>query len=307
MKKLLLFSGAVLFSLGLTAQYSWDVGIKLGGANYLGEMGGLENSRRDFIWDMRLNQTRFATGAFVRYTFNPMLAVNVGFMYGRIQGDDKLALNPGRVGRNQNFRNDLFELYARTELYFYRNYDVGGVYRYRWDFGAYGFTGFAFYRSNPKGKLEGSDEWISLAALNTEGVDYSQIGLSVPTGVGCYFTLDNKHRFGFEMGWRLTFDDYLDDVSGYYVSDEEFDAMDPLAQAFSNRRPELGNDPYLPDMDNYGNGNKRGDPTHNDTYLFGTITYSMTLGHNKFSKKKYPWFLGWMFGKPTVRTQRKFF
>lgn len=304
MKKLVLLATAFAMTASVNAQYRWDAGIKFGGANYLGEMGGKFESRRDFIWDMKLEQTSFAVGAFARYTYSPRIAFNVGFMYGRIQGDDKLSSNPGRVGRNQNFRNDIIELYGRTEIYFYRNYDVGGAYRYICDFGAYAFTGVAAYRSNPMGQLEGSDEWVPLAPLQTEGVDYSQWGLSLPTGMGCYFTFDSKHRLGFEMGWRLTFDDYLDDVSGYYVSDAEYATMDPLAQAFSNRRPELGNDPYLPEANNYGDGNKRGDPSHNDTYLFGTITYSVTLGHDKFSRQKYPWFLGWLFGKEYVRKNR---
>lgn len=301
MKKCLLFASAIFLGLTTNAQYRWDVGVKIGGANYLGEMGGKDLARRDFIWDMKLNQTRLAAGAFARYEFNPLIGVNFGFMYGRIQGDDKLSTNPGRVGRNQNFRNDLLEFYARTEFYFWRNYDVGGTWRYNWDFAAYGFTGFAFYYSNPKGKLEGSDEWVPLQPLQTEGVNYNKFGLSTPTGLGCYFTFDKTHRFGFEMGWRMTFDDYLDDVSGNYVSDEVYSTMDPTAQAFANRRPELGNDPSVPDAAHYGDENKRGDNTHNDTYMFGTISYSILLGHNKFRTPKYGW---WIFGNSPGHTRK---
>ena len=48
------------------SQYLWDVGIHAGGANYLGEMGGKEQTRRDFVLDLKLNQTRWTFGVFGR-------------------------------------------------------------------------------------------------------------------------------------------------------------------------------------------------------------------------------------------------
>ena len=37
---------ALLTAGAVEAQYSWDIGLHLGGANYLGEMGGKEKTRR---------------------------------------------------------------------------------------------------------------------------------------------------------------------------------------------------------------------------------------------------------------------
>ena len=84
---------ALFVVLGLSraeAQYAWDVGIHVGGANYLGEMGGKDQPRRDFVWDMKLSQTRWAIGGFARRKINRLISVNTGLMYMRIQGADAL-------------------------------------------------------------------------------------------------------------------------------------------------------------------------------------------------------------------------
>ena len=53
-KGVLALAITALSSVGVQAQYNWDIGVHVGGANYLGEMGGKEQTRRDFIWDMKL-------------------------------------------------------------------------------------------------------------------------------------------------------------------------------------------------------------------------------------------------------------
>ena len=66
------------------AQYLWDVGLHLGGANYLGEMGGKDQPRRDFVWDMKLNQTRWAIGGFARRKINRLISINAKCSFGHI-------------------------------------------------------------------------------------------------------------------------------------------------------------------------------------------------------------------------------
>jgi len=57
------------------AQYNWDYGAKVGAANYLGDIGGKELTRRDFIWDMHVLSTRYAGGMYGRYKFSKRLAL----------------------------------------------------------------------------------------------------------------------------------------------------------------------------------------------------------------------------------------
>lgn len=293
-------------------QYAWDVGVHLGGANYLGEMGGKEQTRRDFIWDMKLNQTRWAVGAFGRRKINRTLSVNSGLMYLRIQGADAESTNPERVGRNLNFRNDMFELYLRPEFTIFQDNDIGGKGRYRTDFRLFIYAGASIYYQNPKGQLNRVGDFYDLQPLQTELVEYSNWGFAIPAGMGFHFTKKRRHRFGFDFGWRTTFTDYLDDVS----TDYQNPALMPggvggLADQLSDQSlyvldldpstPGVQQNPDLPSEYQYGwepndsDGklNKRGDPTHNDSYLTMTFTYSYVLrGQSNFYRQRYSWVRG---------------
>jgi len=296
-----------LITLTAKAQYNLDVGLKLGASNYLGEMGGKEGVGRNFIYDLKLSQTRFAAGTFVRYRITPLVSVNTGFSYFRLQGDDKLSTNPGRAGRNLNFRNDMFEWYLRSEFYYFTENDVGGRGRRRMDFRAAAFLGTAIATSNPKANYQG--EWIPLRPLRTEGQvrEYSRVIFALPAGLGFYFTYKRRQRMGLEFSWYTTFTDYLDDVSSVYP-DESLLTSD-LAIALSNRNPELGSisegtydlDLY-PHPANYGSRTdlqgsliqeQRGNPDNNDSYLLVNLTYSYVLrGKSNFYRQRYGWLVG---------------
>lgn len=307
------YRSALLVAAGLwcatpeaTAQYAWDFGAHLGGANYLGEMGGKEQTRRDFVWDMKLGQTRWALGGFARRKINRTISLNAGLMYLRIQGADALSLNRGRVGRNLNFRNDMFELYLRPEFTIFQDNDLGGRGKYRTDFRLFAYAGAALYYSNPKGQLNREGEFFALRPLNTELADYSPLGFAIPAGIGFHFTKSRKHRFGFDFGWRTTFSDYLDDVSTVYVDPARLPGGPNglSAQMYDQSAFAYALDPTLPDPANYGwkpptpgpskkGENKRGDPTHNDSYLTMTLTYSYVLrGQSNFYRQRYNWVRG---------------
>ncbi|MFQ5335666.1 MAG: DUF6089 family protein, partial [Flavobacteriales bacterium] len=138
------------FPFTLPAQYYWDYGIKAGASSYLGEFGGKEKPRRDFVMDMKLNQTRWVGSAFGRYKVTRNIAAALSFTYIRLQGADNLSTYPNRYARNLSFRNDMFELALRAEYYFYTIYDVGGKGRYEVDFRSYVFAGAGMFYHNPK-------------------------------------------------------------------------------------------------------------------------------------------------------------
>ena len=126
----------IFFSLILllgSSQYNFDYGIKLGATNYLGDIGGQEKSRREFLMDMKLSQTRWVAGGYARYKFLPSLAGNLSINYGRIQGDDALSSNKGRNTRNLRFRNNILEISAKAEYYVFEASDIGGKGRYLLD------------------------------------------------------------------------------------------------------------------------------------------------------------------------------
>ena len=287
--------GVALFIGGMytsQAQYAWDVGVHLGGANYLGEMGGKEQTRRDFVWDMKLGQTRLAFGGFARRKINRLISVNTGLMYMRVQGADALSSNPSRVARNLNFRNDMFEWYLRPEFTIYQDNDIGGRGRYRTDFRLFGYAGIALFYSNPKAQLDRQGDFYALRPLTTEMETYSALGLSIPAGLGFHITKKRRHRFGWDFGWRTTFSDYLDDASTVYAEPGALPSAEAVSLA-NQTSFAVDRDPSLPNPNNYTPGDKRGDPTHNDSYLSMTFTYSYVLrGQSNFYRQRYNWVRG---------------
>jgi hypothetical protein len=108
--------------------------------------------------------------------------------------------------------------------------------------------------------LEQAGEWVSLRELGTEGqffsqevrdqyqdlyskelpTPYSRIQIVIPVGIGARYKLTNNLDLALEIGYRHTFTDYLDDVSGEYVDLSGFGdpAANPnaaLAMAMSDR------------------------------------------------------------------------
>jgi hypothetical protein len=267
------------------SQYHWEIGGSLGASNYLGDIGGLEQTRRDFVADLKFSQTHFAGDIFGRYKAHPNISIKGAFAYGRISGYDNLSTNPGRVGRNLNFRNDLFELTFDGQFFFYEVNDIGRAYRYRNDFRAFVFAGVGGIFHNPKGQLNGQGEYYKLQPLTTEGVTYSRFQFVIPSGVGFYFTVSKQHRIGWELGWRKTFTDYLDDISTVYADPNTLPG--PLSVALANQTGYVLT-PNDGQFYSYVAGSKRGDPTHNDAYMFTMVNYSYVIkGKSKFSKSRY--------------------
>jgi len=275
-----IFSFCILLG---SAQYNLDFGIKLGGTNYLGEIGGKEKTRRNFIMDMKISQTSWVFGGYARYKFSKSIAANVSVNYGRIQGDDNKSTNLGRSTRNLRFRNNILDITARGEYYFFEANDVGGKGRYWLDLKAFAHLGVTGFRHNPKGSFDGFS-WTPLQPLQTEGVKYSKWGLGIPGGLGVYFTYKRKHRIGWDVTWTTTFTDYLDDISTVF-------AQGPNDGSIGNQSGLISTDENL--LGSFDIGEKRGDPTHNDTYMFTTLSYGYLIrGSNSFYRQSYGWLSG---------------
>lgn len=280
----------------LYGQYEWDFGGSIGAANYLGDIGGKERNRRDFIADLKLAKTRWNTSVFGRYRYRRDLFFKAAFDYLRIEGDDKLSTNLGRKFRNLNFRNDIYSLEVTTQVHFYDNPNLGLNAHYRWELNAYFFFGAGGFFHSPKAEYQGS--WVKLQPLQTEGYKYKKIGVSIPLGIGYYFTYRSQHKFGMELNWRKTFTDYLDDISGNYP-----DTPPPsqMGTALALRTGELPEDVKKSNVGAYLShtwGMKRGDKTHKDNFMTISLNYSYSILKSKRKKSQ------WSFWKKK-RTTRK--
>lgn len=258
--------------------YAWDAGIQLGASNYLGDMGGKDLSRRDFVSDMKLSQTHFAGGGYARYKFNQFFALKTSVNYLSISGADSLSANAARNARNLSFRNRMAEANVQGQYVFYEVNDVGGGYQHKNFFRAYVGLGIGALYHNPQAYYQG--EWNNLRPLTTEGQDrpYRRVVLVAPASAGFHFTLNRNYRIGWEVCWRTAFTDYLDDVSRTYADESEL--PNPLAVALANRTDEKNN--LTPDFAmNFTPGNKRGDANHNDSYLSTSIEMGYVFrGHS---------------------------
>ena len=282
---------AITVCLSGYSQYNIDYGFSVGAANYLGDICGGEGVGKGFVSDMKLNATRWNLGGFFRYKIANKFALKASLGYVRLTADDANTPNPARRGRNLNFKNDMIELLGTMEYYIYKANDVGGSGRYNTDFNLYLFGGIGAFYSNPKGQNSITGEWVSLKPLATEGASYSSINLAVPVGIGFYYTLQRKYRLGLELGWRHTFTDYIDDVSGEYISD--FDGISNKSdEDFINSITHIDGQ-NQPTVDTYGPGKKRGNPDNNDSYMTATVNFSWAIrGKSKFYKSRHSWVLG---------------
>jgi hypothetical protein len=289
-----------------------SVGLSIGATNYFGDIV----PEPDFT-SLRFKSTRPNVGINITRRYLPRISGKLAFHWGRIMGDDMLsaslneAENMGRFGRNLSFRNDIKELSAMGIIDLFENRQT---YQRRPDFVPYMFVGVAVFHHNPKAYYENGSfpginpeddiptGWYSLQPLGTEGQyadgdypePYQKFGISIPFGLGVRYKLDRYWDMSFELGWRKTFTDYLDDVSTGYANKIDIlngGGANPRAAALlSDRSAQSGFDTQ-PDPSgtsyrvvqpfpyHYGTprNQRRGNRSDDDWYITTNITLSYIL------------------------------
>jgi len=191
-------------------------------------------------------------------------------------GNDALSASIYEQARNFNFRSDIFEIATQFEFNFFP-YLMGSEHN---RFTPYVLLGIAVFHHNPKAYLNGS--YIALQALGTEGQQfpefygrnpYKLFQISVPFGAGLKLNASKHLTLGFELGYRFTFTDYLDDISSTYV-----DANVLLSGANGQLAAALGDRSITSTGEPIGvEGKQRGDNQLRDAYIFSGISLSYTL------------------------------
>jgi len=259
---LLLTSG--LLPLVLQAQH-FELGGLLGVSNYQGDLSNNSSA-------LYLKETHLAAGAFGAYNMNDWLALKLAFSYASISGKDANSNNEAVRRRNLSFRSPIYELGLTLEF----NLPGFDPYNLNKPFSAYLFAGVGYSWFKPKALYGGS--WVDLQPLGTEGQGlpgypnpYRLSTLVIPMGVGVKYALTDKLSFGFEVGARRAFTDYLDDVSGEYVDLAELAAGNSeLSALLSNRTGEyLGSEPVP-----FPAGTARGDQSPADWYFIAGFRVS---------------------------------
>jgi len=208
-----------------------------------------------------------------RYEINNMVSVGMNLAWFMLRGDDAEADTEGRERRNLSFRSHNVEL---SVLGFIDLYPRGKRFYQRPIVGPYAYFGIGLLYYNPQAELEGS--YYSLRPLQTEGNSYSIFTPTIPLGFGLRFRATPFINVVLEGGYRITFTDYLDDVSTVYIDNSTFD--DPIARQLADRRPEIG----LPLKEA---GSVRGNPEKNDGYFITSLKVEIYLPDILFEPNPY--------------------
>ena len=251
-------------------QYN-SVGFSLTAMNYFGDV-----TPSTSFTSLRLGATRPNVGVYIQRRFYPRISGRLSLNYGRITGDDAKAADENgadsryRYNRNMNFQNDILEASAVMIVDLIENRNN---YLKRPDFVPYVFGGVAGFYHNPKG-ADASGKFVNLQPLKTEGQEtaYSQYQFAIPFGGGVRYRINRNFDASLEIGWRKTFTDYLDDVSGNY-------ATTPLsgstAQYFSGVGPGSITRSFAGDFANFNNGRRGKDG--NDWYIMTGLSLNYIL------------------------------
>lgn len=263
--RLILFT-SLFFCGGFLSAQNFEVGVGLGPTAYNGDLS--VHTGKDIFGNMGINGTVFGN-----YYIHPFVNLGLSLSYGQISGSDRYAEDDVLRRRNLSFQSNITEVALRVEF----NLTRFEPYNFRSGASPYLFGGIGWFWFDPKAEYQGS--LVRLQPLGTEGQGldspwetgelYSLNEIVIPFGVGFKYALSEMLTISFEVGYRHTFTDYLDDVSGNYFSYSMLlEERGPTAAALSDRRWELVD---TPPQNMRG---PRGSRDGNDGYIFAVFKVS---------------------------------
>lgn len=241
-----------------------DVGVTGGIANYWGDLSKSPFGKGTIGWNI---------GAIGRYNLSSRFALRFHIINGKIMAFDEKS---GIAARGLSFKSNVLEVGALGEFSILPFDPESDDHR----IAPYIFAGIAFFKFNPEAEFNGIT--YALQPLGTEGqqninsplLPYQTGQFAVPMGLGVKFAVSRSFTLGLEMGVRLTFTDYLDDVGGFYADPDfirESGAQGDLAADLADRstidRPAADHAP----------GAARATVAGKDWYLMGGVTASYNI------------------------------
>lgn len=297
MRKLLLFILlALLPFFGRTQTWRYvrhEVSLGVGVSNFLGDLGGARGIGTHYFKDLKARSTRPSMMGSYKFMLSPAFSVKGSLIWGYIHGDDAVTKNVVRNNRNLSFRSMIGEASAICEFYPWGErvsprYKVSGIAgNQTFTIMPYMYLGVGVTFFNPKASLNG--QWHALQPLGTEGQGlgvrpdkYKRYTMVFPAGIGGKYMIDKTWSLSFDLSFRYTLSDYLDDVSTtYYHPDELIAAYGQQSADLSNRAIEQNGDiGVLVYPDGLTDYKQRGNPNDKDAYMFAifSVNYRFTKG-----------------------------
>jgi hypothetical protein len=245
-----------------------EFGISAGAAHYFGDLNP----------DIHLNRPKPAVGLFYRKKFNNYIAVRIAGHFAELGYSDVYnTQNEFMVRRNLSFNTNIWELGLQGDFNFFKF--IPGDARYRYT--PYITAGIGVFSFDPYAYLNGQKYY--LRPLGTEGQGnpafpdrkpYGTTAIYLPLGLGIKYNLNPLMNIGFEIVYRFTTTDYLDDVSKTYVGINQFPAApngDPSpAGLLQDRSYETGEPIGIA-------GRQRGYSNQKDSYVFAELMLSFNI------------------------------
>jgi hypothetical protein len=283
MKKLILAGALVLFSIiHVVAQpqsnvQEGEIGISAGAAHYFGDLNP----------KLRLNAPGVAFGAFFRKQFGEYVAVRFSGHFAQLGYSDKYnSYNQFMYTRNLSFNTNIWELALQGDFNFFK-FVPGDVYH---SFTPYLTFGIGTFNYDPYAYYQGKK--VFLRPLGTEGQEssvypnrkpYGTMALCFPVGVGVKYNINRDFNLGFEIVYRFTTTDYIDDVSTTYAGAAAFpnlpNGQPSLAGILQDRSYVFGTPIGV-------QGRQRGYSNQKDTYVMAELMLSFNLSSYKCPSAK---------------------
>ena len=254
-----------------------EYGFSLGAAHYFGDLNP----------NPRFNRPGLAVGAFFRKQFGNYVAVRIGGQYGFVGYSDKYnKSNEFMYRRNLSFNSNIWELALQGDFNFLK-FIPGSAYN---RFTPYITFGVGVFNYDPYAYYQGQK--VYLRPLGTEGQGsslypdrkpYGSMAVCFPLGVGVKYNLNRKMNLGFEVLYRFTTTDYIDDVSTTYAPDARPqtlpDGTPTVWYALQDRSGATGEPIGI-------KGRQRGYSNQKDGYLTAQATLSFNLTSYKCPSAK---------------------
>lgn len=231
----------------------------------------------DLTDGFRTNFLKPAGGMFYYRYIQPNLAFRLGMSYGEIEASDRFAEDEARRARNLSFSSPIFEVSTIMVYEIIKDKNFGNSWVSRPFITPYVFGGVSMFYFNPRANFDGT--MIELQPLGTEGQflassntsSYSRFQVALPGGLGINTRVSERIGLSFELGYRITLTDYLDDVSTQYPDMASLTEQNPTAARMAYR----GIEPYDEFIRKYGT--VRGNPDANDGFFFAMLTFNYYL------------------------------
>ncbi len=266
------------FSVGQVASQDLELGFTVGASTYQGDIN-FSRSR------LSMQGAKLQRGMHLAWHMSDYYALKMRWTTGSISADDRYSLDNWRRYRNLHFRSSIQEVAMIHEI---ELFDIVKFFR-KYNIKPYFSIGLAWFRFNPQAQYKG--EWIDLHPLSTEGQGiisgvqpYSLNQISIPLTIGIKYFLRDDLYFGIEVGPRMTFTDYLDDVSAVYPDFENLRQYRGQQAVDMSYRGNLvsGSDIDLTEVEGMGRGNSQ----DNDWYIFSSFVIGYRFNPKESMKRR---------------------